>query len=149
VPQRRFFSATPDRPEIKSNVFRSIKPGEPALFASTATRHQHLALLLGKPTMLKFTPVAYRWTTGDAGVSVRSQVRHRYKSVGRYTVRMSVTYQSEVRVLPNGRWLKLPFQITKVAPPVEIVVADEKPNLSGLAVLVGKSCLEHPSALGC
>jgi hypothetical protein len=149
VPQRRFFSATPDRPEIKSNVFRSIKPGVPALFASTATRHQHLALLLGKPTMLKFTPVAYRWTTGDAGVSVRSQVRHRYKSVGRYTVRMSVTYQSEVRVLPSGRWLKLPFQITKVAPPVEIVVADEKPNLSGLAVLVGKSCLEHPSAVGC
>ena len=149
VPQRRFFSATPDRPAIKSNVFGWVKPGAPVLFASTATRHQHLALLLGKATMLKFTPVAYRWTTGDSGVSVRSQVRHRYKLAGRYTVRMSVTYQSEVRVLPSGRWLKLPFQITKVAPPVEIVVTGEKPNLGGVAVLVGKTCLEHPSAVGC
>jgi len=149
VPQRRFFSATPDRPAIKSNVFGWIKPGAPVLFASTATRHQHLALLLGKATMLKFTPVSYRWTTGDASVSERSQVRHRYKKAGRYTVRMSVTYQSEVRVLPSGRWLKLPFQVTKVAPPVEIVVTDEKPNLGGVAVLVGKTCLEHPSAVGC
>ena len=147
--QRRFFSATPDRPAIKSNVFGWVKPGAPVLFASTATRHQHLALLLGKATMLKFTPVSYRWTTGDAGVSVRSQVRHRYKIAGHYTVRMSVTYQSEVRVLPSGRWLKLPFQITKVAPPVVIVVTDEKPNLGGVAVLVAKTCLEHPSAVGC
>ena len=149
VPQRRFFSATPDRPVIKSNVYRSIKPGEPVLLASTATRHQHLALLLGKPTMLRFTPVAYRWTTGDSGVSVRSQVRHRYKHDGRYIVRMSVQYKSEVRVLPNGRWLTLPFQVTKVAPSVEIVVANERPNLGGVAVLVGKTCLEHPSAVGC
>ena len=149
VPQRRFFSATPDRPTIKSNVYRSIKPGDPVLLASTATRHQHLALLLGKPTMLRFTPVSYRWTTGDAGVSVRSQVRHRYKNVGRYTVRMSVNYKSEVRVLPSGRWLTLPFQVTRVAPSVEIVVAREKPNLGGVAVLVGKTCLEHPSAVGC
>jgi hypothetical protein len=149
VSQRRFFSTTPDRPTIKSNVYRSIKPGDPVLLASTATRHQHLALLLGKPTMLRFTPVSYRWTTGDAGVSVRSQVRHRYKNFGRYTVRMSVNYKSEVRVLPSGRWLTLPFQVTKVAPSIEIVVASEKPNLGGVAVLVGKTCLEHPSAVGC
>jgi hypothetical protein len=149
VPQRRFFSATPDRPTIKSNVYRSIKPSEQVLLASTATRHQHLALLLGKPTMLRFTPVAYRWTTGDASVSTRSQVRHRYKNTGRYTVRMSVTYKSEVRVLPSGRWLTIPFQVTRVAPSVEIEVANEKPNLGGVAVLVGKTCLEHPSAVGC
>ena len=149
VSQRRFFSATPDRPTIKSNVYQSIKPGQPVLLASTATRHQHLALLLGKPTMLRFTPVSYRWTTGDSAVSGRSQVRHRYKNVGRYTVRMSVNFKSEVRVLPGGRWLTLPFQVTKVAPSVEIVVANEKPNLGGVAVLVGKTCLEHPSAVGC
>jgi hypothetical protein len=149
VPQRRFFSATPDRPTIKSNVYRSIKPGAQVLLASTATRHQHLALLLGKPTMLRFTPVAYRWTTGDASVSTRSQVRHRYKNPGRYTVRMSVTYKSEVRVLPSGRWLTIPFQVTRVAPSVEIVVTNEMPNLGGVAVLVGKTCLEHPSAVGC
>ena len=149
VPQRRFFSATPDRPTIKSNVYQSLKPGQPVLLASTATRHQHLALLLGKPTMLRFTPVSYRWTTGDSAVSGRSQVRHRYKNVGRYTVRMSVNFKSEVRVLPGGRWLTLPFQVTKVAPSVEIVVANEKPNLGGVAVLVGKTCLEHPSAVGC
>lgn len=119
------------------------------MLASTATRHQHLALLLGKPTMLRFTPVAYRWTTGDASVSTRSQVRHRYKNVGRYTVRMSVTYKSEVRVLPSGRWLTIPFQVTRVAPSVEIVVTNEKPNLGGVAVLVGKTCLEYPSSVGC
>ena len=149
VPQRRFFSATPDRPTIKSNVYQSIKPGQPVLLASTATRHQHLALLLGKPTMLRFTPVSYRWTTGDSAVSGRSQVRHSYKNVGRYTVRISVNFKSEVRVLPSGRWLTLPFQVTKVAPSVEIVVVNEKPNLGGVAVLVGKTCLEHPSAVGC
>ena len=119
------------------------------MLASTATRHQHLALLLGKPTLLRFTPVGYRWTTGDAGVSVRSQVRHRYKNAGRYTVRMSVAYKSEVRVLPNGRWLTLPFQVTRVAPSVEILVANERLNLGGVAVLVGKTCLEHPTAVGC
>ena len=149
VPQRRFFSATPDRPSIKSNVYQSMKPGEQVMLASTATRHQHLALLLGKPTLLRFTPVGYRWTTGDAGVSVRSQVRHRYKNAGRYTVRMSVAYKSEVRVLPSGRWLTLPFQVTRVAPSVEILVANERPNPGGVAVLVGKTCLEHPSAVGC
>jgi hypothetical protein len=149
VPQRRFFSATPDRPSIKSNVYQSTKPGEQVMLASTATRHQHLALLLGKPTLLRFTPVGYRWTTGDAGVSVRSQVRHRYKNAGRYTVRMSVQYKSEVRVLPGGRWLTLPFQVTRVAPSVEILVANEGPNFGGVAVLVGKTCLEHPSAVGC
>ena len=149
VPQRRFFSATPDRPTIKSNVYRSIKPGAQVLLASTATRHQHLALLLGKPTMLRFTPVAYRWTTGDASVSTRSQVRHRYKNTGRYTVRMSVTYKSQVRVLPSGRWLTIPFQVTRVAPSVERVVINERPNLGGVAVLVGKTCLEHPIAVGC
>ena len=76
-------------------------------------------------------------------------MRHRYKNVGRYTVRMSVNFKSEVRVLPSGRWLTLPFHVTKVAPSVEIVVANEKPNLGGVAVLVGKTCLEHPSAVGC
>ena len=149
VPQRRFFSATPDRPIIKSNVYQSTKPGQQVILASTATRHQHLALLLDKPTLLRFTPVGYRWTTGDAGVSVRSQVRHRYKNAGRYTVRMSVAYKSEVRVLPSGRWLTLPFQVTRVAPSVEILVANERPNPGGVSVLVGKTCLEHPSAVGC
>ena len=99
--------------------------------------------------MLRFTPVAYRWTTGDSSVSGRSQVRHRYVAAGSYTVRMSVTYKSEVRVLPSGRWITLPFQVTRVAPSVEILVTSAPPNLGGIAAVVGKTCIEHPSAVGC
>ncbi len=149
VPQRRFMSATPNRPFIKTNVFESITPGAQALLASTATRHQHLALLLGKPTQLRFTPVSYRWTLGDGTSSTRSQIRHRYKTPGRYTVRMSVTYASDVRVLPKSQWIRLPYLVTRVAPERELVVAEQPPAAARVAVLVGKSCAQHPLAFGC
>jgi len=149
LPQKRFMSATPDRPVIKTNVYESAQVGQRVLLASTATRHQHVALLLNKPTLLRFTPVSYRWTLGDGVSTPRSQVAHRYKTAATFVVRMSVTYASDVRVLPSSKWMRLPFLVTKTALPVSLKVYSQPPSIRPVAVLVGFSCLEKPDAVGC
>ncbi|MFM5903661.1 MAG: PKD domain-containing protein [Microbacteriaceae bacterium] len=118
------------------------------LIYSSATRHSKLRNLLGYDTLIRFTPESYRWTFGDGVASTSSRIKHRYPRVGKYFLRLSVTYQIAIRVLPSGRWVSTPLRIKKVADPKSINITQERIK-AGIPVLVNRNCLQHPSAIGC
>jgi len=104
--------------------------------------------LLGFDTLIRFTPIAYRWTLGDSTSSTRSRLRHRYLSTGLFFVRLSVTYSIDLKVLPSGKWISTPLTIKKVANPLPLRVGQLE-RIQGVPVFVIRDCRQMPSAIGC
>lgn len=118
------------------------------LLMSDATRHSKVRQLLGLNTLIRFTPIAYRWTLGDSTSSKRSRLRHRFDSTGLFFVRLSVTYSIDLRVLPSGKWISTPLTIKKVASPLPLRVGQVE-RIPGIPVFVIRNCLQMPEAIGC
>lgn len=148
TPLNRSVLATAARPVIAAIPNQALTPDTSVLLFSNATRHSVLRNLLGRDTLIRFTPVAYRWTTGDGGTSSRSRLRHRFQIAGTSIVRLSVEYGIEVRVVGRSGWIKTPFHIKKVATPYVIRIGQRR-VLQGRPVFVIYNCIELPSAIGC
>jgi hypothetical protein len=148
TPLNRSVVASADRPVIFSVPRDQPVPTLSTLLFSDATRHSKVRKLLGYNTLIRFTPVSYRWTTGDGGVSIRSRVRHRFLATGTYFVRLSVVYSIDLRVLPSGGWIKTPLTIKKVAEPLRVKVSSES-RPQGVSVFVIHNCNQKPTAPGC
>lgn len=140
--------ATADRPTIFTVPGSEAAPAASVLIFSSATRHSKLRNLLGFDTLIRFTPDSYRWTFGDGTSTTSSRSKHRFARVGKYFLRLSVTYRIAIRVLPSGKWLNTPLRIKKVADPKPLSVTDAV-KVTGIPVLVNRNCLQNPSAVGC
>jgi len=148
VPLNRSVLATADRPSILVLPNEQIMPDTDVLLFTDATRHSVLRKLLGYDTLIRFTPVGFRWTTGDGGVSTRSRLKHRFSRLGTSFVRLSVDYAIEVRLATSPKWIKTPLRIKKVAEPLPIRIGERR-VIQGIPVFVISNCLARPTAIGC
>ena len=148
VPLNRSVLATADRPNILALPNEQIMPDTDVLLFTDATRHSVLRKLLGYDTLIRFTPVGFRWTTGDGGVSTRSRLKHRFSRLGTSFVRLSVDYAIEVRLAASPKWIKTPLRIKKVAEPLPIRIGERR-VIQGIPVFVIRNCLARPTAIGC
>ncbi len=148
IPLNRSVLATADRPSIRALPDHQIMPDTDVLLFTDATRHTVLRKLLGYDTLIRFTPVGFRWTTGDGGLSNRSRLSHRFSRLGTSFVRLSVDYSIEVRLVASPKWIKTPLRIKKVAEPLAIRVGERR-VIQGIPVFVIANCLARPSAIGC
>jgi hypothetical protein len=148
TPFNRSVVATATPPIIIAIPNAQISPTTSVLLMSDATRHSKVRQLLGLNTLIRFTPIAYRWTFGDSTSSTRSRIRHRFDSTGLFFVRLSVTYSIDLKVLPSGKWISTPLTIKKVASPLPLRVGQVERN-PGIPVFVIRNCLQMPEAIGC
>jgi hypothetical protein len=148
TPLNRSVVATATRPNILAVPNASIAAKTSVLFLSDATRHTKIRQLLGYHTLIRFTPIAYRWTMGDSIASNRSRVRHKFNTTGLYFVRLSVTYSIDLKVLPAGKWIATPLTIKKVADPYQVRVGQTR-IIQGIPVFVIRDCHQMPGAIGC
>jgi hypothetical protein len=145
---KRSVVATATQPTIFAVPNGQVAPNTSVLLTSDATRHSKVRRLLGFDTLIRFTPIAYRWTTGDSSSSIRSRVRHTYLSTGVFLVRLSVTYSIDLKVLPSGKWISTSLTIKKVAHPLPLRVGQLE-HIQGVPVFVIRDCLQTPGAIGC
>ncbi len=148
IPLNRSVIATANRPNILLFPANQVAPDTSVLLYSDATRHSVLRKLLGFDTLIRFTPIAYRWTTGDGFSSNRSRVRHMFQRLGTSTVRLSVVFAIEVRLVSSSKWIKTPLQIKKVADPTSVRVGERR-VIQGIPVFVIRNCFSRPNAVGC
>lgn len=148
IPLNRSVLATADRPRIFALPNQQVMPDTDVLLFTDATRHSVLRKLLGYDTLIRFTPVGYRWTTGDGASSTRSRLRHRFAVLGTSFVRLSVVYAIEVRLSTSPKWIKTPLRIKKVAEPLAIRIGEQR-LIQGIPVFVIRNCLARPAAIGC
>ena len=148
TPLNRSVLATANRPTISAFPAQQVAPDTDVLLYSDATRHSVLKNLLGYETLIRFTPVGYRWTTGDGYSSRRSRLHHRFQRLGTNTVRLSVDFAIEIRLVSASKWIKTPFRIKKVADPLAVHVGERK-VIQGIPVFVIHNCIVQPTAAGC
>jgi len=148
TPLNRSVVATATRPNILAIPNTPVAPKTSVLLLTDATRHTKIRQLLGYNTLIRFTPIAYRWTLGDSTTSTRSRVRHRFLATGLYFVRLSVTYSIDLKVLPAGKWIATPLTIKKVGDPVQVRVGQNW-RIQGIPVFVIRDCKQMPGAIGC
>ncbi|MBC7723361.1 MAG: hypothetical protein H7146_01245 [Burkholderiaceae bacterium] len=128
-------------------------------FFATAQTEVQQGQLVGLPTWVRFTPVAYQWSYGDgsgATTSARGSswdalkvsefdptgTSHAFEAPGSYTVTMSVVFRAEYSFGPPD-WI--PVEGTLAVP----TAAQSVQVGHATTVLVGGDCRARPAGPGC
>lgn len=132
--------------------------GLPANFVSSAATETIPGTILGRALTIRFTPVNYAFDYGDgerrdsatAGASweaggqpqfTPTDTSHVYKTPGRYTATVTVTYTADVDL--GGGWIPINGTLNGPAAAQEIRV------VKAYTALVQGTCQERPTAPGC
>ncbi|HMH57923.1 MAG TPA: hypothetical protein VK537_01955 [Galbitalea sp.] len=116
-------------------------------------------ILLGQSASVRFTPISWHWTYGDATAATRSTpgatwaaqgipefdptpTSHVYTADGTYFIDLSITFRAEYKYA-TGNWTPVVGTITLPANRLEASAGDAK------TVLVNHDCAQNPSGPGC
>lgn len=104
-----------------------LKPGQLATFQTSPKQVYGNGKLLGRPVLVRFTPVSLQWSFGD-GTKLESSIAsprttHGYLREGTYLALLHTTFSVAYR-LSSGRWLADPDYITLASSPVRVIVGD-------------------------
>ena len=95
--------------------------------------------MLGRPVLVRFTPVSLKWLFGDGASAVSAlgdpSARHVYSQKGVYSATVATTFRVAYR-LASGRWLSDPDAITLASTPIRIAVGDVAAGEASRVVLL-------------
>lgn len=149
---------TPQQPSFAAEPAGLGVAGLPTNVIAGASEHTVAGTLFGRPVIVRFTPVGFRFDYGDGATSTSSTggaswaalgqaqftptpTSHTFTSPGEYTVTVSVAYTAVVD-----------FGVTTRAVN-GTVVADAAPQtlrvLEARTALVDKTCAQNPRGPGC
>ena len=117
----------------------TLKPRQMAEFSTIPKPVLGNSKLLGRPVLVRFTPVALAWHFGD-GESITSalsdpRAKHAYAKSGTYSATLATTFRVAYR-LASGRWLSDPDAITLASSPLRITVGDRASGEASRVVLL-------------
>lgn len=85
--------------------------GEPARFFAHASTHTVSGVLLDRPAEVRFSPSRTAWDFGDTHTGRRAPAepagQHTYRSPGRYTATLTVSYRAEYRFEDETGWTEV------------------------------------------
>jgi hypothetical protein len=117
----------PHTSQISVTPASGLKPGQLATFQTSPKQVYGNGKLLGRPVLVRFTPVSLQWSFGD-GAKLESAITsprttHGYLREGTYLSLLHTTFSVAYR-LSSGRWLADPDHITLASSPVRVIVGD-------------------------
>jgi hypothetical protein len=117
----------------------ALKPGQTARLSTLPKTVLGNSKLLGRPVLVRFTPVSLKWLFGDGTSAVSAlgdpSARHAYAQKGVYSATVATTFKVAYR-LASGRWLSDPDAITLASSPLRITVGDVVAAESSRVVLL-------------
>lgn len=133
--------------------------GLPTNFYAVTGVHSVSGTLLGRPAVVRFTPVAYAWTYGDGSSATRAvpgrswaaqrqaeftrtPTSHVYAREGSYTIRLTISFAAEYR-FDGGAWRSVSGTIPLRANDLNLRAG------SAQTVLVDRDCAANPGGPGC
>ena len=141
-------TAVPRVPGFLRSNTGTLSVGESIDLTALAKVHTKNALLLWYPTQVRFHPKVYFWDFGDGTDSQSKYLAHYWSRTGTYSVKLSVGYSVDYRIVGKSGWILLPGLITAKATP-QLVQVGESGSGRQRAVLVHWNCLERIQAVGC
>ena len=117
----------------------ALKPGQTARFSTVPKTVLGNSKLLGRPVLVRFTPVSLKWLFGDGASAVSAlgdpSARHAYAQKGVYSATVATTFRVAYR-LASGRWLSDPDAITLASSPLRLTVGDVAAGEASRVVLL-------------
>ena len=141
-------TAVPRAPGFLRSNSGVLLVGEAIDLTALAKVHTKNSLLLWYPTQVRFHPKAYYWDFGDGTDSQSPLVAHAWSRNGTYSVRLSVGYAVDYRIVGKSAWISLPGIITTNAAPQLVQVGEARLGRQRV-VLVHWNCLQRIQAVGC
>ncbi len=140
--------AAPTKPRISASPNTQVQVASYVTFRSVSPSVIRYRYLLGIPTQIKFTPVAYFWRLSDGKTSKAKNLRYRVASSGRLSASLKVSFAVSFRLAAGGAWRSFDRTVYLNAAPIRLNVGGVQPQaLKPRYVLF--SCLQRPTAPGC
>lgn len=144
-----WFVVSPRKPVAVSDSPRTLAIGEEFDVGVLAGIHQLKKVLLGRLTVVRFTPLQIKWRFGDHRGAVGKVARHSFAAPGTYLIEATVRYAVKFRFISSTTWIPEPRGITLTTKALRFVVSGTKPKpLVGKPFLVLFDC-EGTGRPGC
>ncbi len=148
-PKPRFLVVTPEGPIAYSHHDKFLLPGQAFDVGTTAVIHQRSGRLIGRETVVRFTPDQVTWNFGDGRFARAATALHSFRSTGTFRVQAAVRFKVTFRFVGTTNWFADPRPITIYTNQLKFVVSRTLPKPPpGTPYLVGGNCIAS-KRLGC
>lgn len=140
--------AAPTKPKITASQNGLVQVASYVTLKSVAPSVIRYRYLLGIPTQIKFTPVAYFWRLSDGKTSKAKNLRHLVSDSGQLSVNLKVGYAVGFRLATGGAWRPFDRTVSLNASPIRLNAATAQGEKLKLRYVLF-NCLQRPTAPGC
>ena len=140
--------AAPSRPKISATPGHEVAAASLVVFRPVTQPVIRYRYLLGIPTQIRFTPVAYFWRLSDGKTSRAKNLRHRVATSGSLVANLKVSFAVHFRFASGGAWHPFDKAVHLTAIPIKLNVGSaQTQSLKPRYVLF--NCLQRPEGPGC
>ena len=126
----------------------SVAAGQSVFFASTAKLHERSAVVLGRTAIVRFSPIAHRWSFSE-GESNGSVTVVSFDTPGSTAIALRLTYLASYRFSLTEPWLEVGPVYAEANTEILVHQKNAEPSVSRPPRLVFSNCVEHPSNYRC
>ncbi len=124
-----------------------LQVGESVLLSSDAADHEKVAVILGRPGFVRFTPFRYQWSVAgaqDSAVAVAA-----FSSSGEKPLSLQLTYRASTRFSLSESWVFVGLVTARADHQVSVIEAVQTIAGRPMPRLVRGSCESWPSSYRC
>lgn len=148
-PKPRYLVVTPEGPIAYTHQDKFLLPGQAFDVGTTAVIHQRTGRLIGRDTVVRFTPDLVTWNFGDGRFARAAKALHSFRSTGTFRVQAAVRFKVAFRFIGTTNWIADPRTISIYTNQLKFVVTRSLPKTqTGRPFLVGSNCIGS-KRLGC